>query len=151
MFSLFSKRNRFFNPDEQELIINAIREAEKRTSGEVRVFVESRCSYVDALDRAIEIFTEMGMHATEQRNGVLVYVAIKDHQLAVLGDEGIHQRVGSEYWNNEVMQMIRGFNRENYAAAIAGCVSDIGKALKEHFPYEDDDRNELSDEIQFGR
>ena len=105
---------------------------------------------MDALDRAIELFPQLGMHATEERNGVLVYVAIKDHQLAVLGDQGIHQKVGSQYWNNEVMKMIRDFNRDDYAKGIAGCVEDIGEALREHFPYTDKDKNELSDEIHFG-
>lgn len=150
MFSLFKRRPKFFTPEEQELIVSAIRKAEQATSGEVRVYVESRCSYMDALDRAIELFTQMGMHATEERNGVLVYVAIRDHQLAVLGDEGIHRKLGSEFWNKEVTKMLQDFNRENYAKGIADCVEDIGNALREHFPYTDKDRNELSDEIHFG-
>ena len=151
MFSLFKRKPAFFTGEEQRLISNAIREAERATSGEVRVYVESRCSYMDAIDRAIEIFGKMGMHATAERNGVLVYVAIKDHQLAILGDEGIHKKVGNEYWRNEVEKMIRDFNRDNYAEGIAGCVKDIGQALQHHFPYTDKDRNELSDEIEFGR
>jgi uncharacterized membrane protein len=151
MFSLFNRKKKFFSPEEQQLIVTAIQQAERRTSGEVRVYVESRCSYMDALDRAIEVFTQMGMHATEERNGVLVYVAIRDHQLAVLGDEGIHRKVGNEFWNNEVMKMLRDFNRDNYAHGIAGCVDDIGRALQQHFPYTDKDKNELSDDIHFGR
>lgn len=151
MFSLFKRNKKFFSPEEEQLIVSAIQNAERSTSGEVRVYVESRCSYMDALDRAFELFTELGMHATEERNGVLVYVAIKDHQLAVLGDEGIHRKVGNEYWNTEVMKMIRDFHRDNYAIGIAGCVEDIGKALQQFFPYTDKDKNELSDEITFGR
>ncbi len=150
MFSLFKRKPKFFTSEEQELIVSAIRQAERATSGEVRVFVESRCSYMDALDRAIELFTQMGMHATAERNGVLVYVAIRDHQLAVLGDEGIHRKLGSEFWNKEVGKMLQDFNRDNYAKGIAECVEDIGKALQEHFPYTDKDKNELSDEIHFG-
>jgi uncharacterized membrane protein len=151
MFGLFRRKRIFFNPEEMEVIVNAIREAERFTSGEVRVYVESRCSYVDALDRAVEIFTKMDMQKTKERNGVLVYVALKDHQLAVYGDEGIHQKVGFEYWNDEVGKMIRAFNRENYAMGIATCVTDIGNALKHFFPYNKDDKNELPDEIEFGR
>ena len=152
MFSfLRKKKNRFFSPEEQALIVASIREAERRTSGEVRVYVESRCSYMDALDRAVELFKEMGMEATAQRNGVLVYVAIRDHQLAVLGDAGIHEKVGTEYWDKEVMKMVMAFNRDNYAEGIVRCVTDIGMALKEHFPYQADDRNELPDDIEFGR
>ena len=151
MFSLFKRKKKFFTPEEQGLIVAAIQNAERSTSGEVRVYVESRCSYMDALDRAVEIFAQMGMQATEERNGVLVYVAIKDHQLAVFGDEGIHRKVGNEYWNREVMKMLKDFNRDDYAKGIAGCVEDIGRALQQHFPYTDKDKNELSDEITFGR
>ena len=151
MFSFLRKKKKLFTDEDQQMIVSAIREAEKNTSGEVRVYVESRCSYVDALDRAVEIFSKMGMNQTKERNGVLVYVALKDHQLAVFGDEGIHRKVGNEYWNDEVGKMIRAFNRENYAKGIAVCVTDIGKALKHFFPYMSDDKNELSDEIEFGR
>ncbi|NOT52563.1 MAG: TPM domain-containing protein [Chitinophagaceae bacterium] len=151
MFSLFKRKKKFFTDEEQRLVVSAIQNAERCTSGEVRVFIESRCSYVDALDRAIEIFAQMGMQATQERNGVLVYVAIKDHQLAVFGDEGIHRKVGSEYWNNEVKKMISEFDGNNYAKGIAGCVEDIGNALQKFFPYTDKDKNELSDDIQFGR
>src|SRR5687767_14415710 len=151
MFSFLKRKKQFFSPEEQRLIISAIQNAERCTSGEVRVYIESRCSYVDALDRAIELFGQMGMHATAERNAVLVYVAIKDHQLAVFGDEGIHRKVGTEYWNEEVRKMIGDFNRDDYAKGIAGCVEDIGQALQQLFPYTDKDTNELSDEIQFGR
>jgi uncharacterized membrane protein len=151
MFSIFKRKPKFFSPEEQAVITKAIQEAERCTSGEVRVYVESRCSYMDALDRAIELFGEMRMYATEERNGVLVYIAVKDHQLAVFGDEGIHRKVGSEYWNREVEKMLKDFNRQDYAKGIAGCVEDIGQALQQFFPYTDKDKNELSDEIQFGR
>ena len=151
MFSIF-KRKKFFSKEEQELIVSVIQNAERLTSGEVRVYVESRCSYMDALDRAIELFEKLNMQMTEERNGVLVYVAIKDHQLAVFGDEGIHQKVGNEYWNTEVIKMIRDFNRDDYVKGIAGCVEDIGQALQQFFPYTaGKDKNELSDEIEFGR
>src|SRR6185503_11305777 len=151
MFSLFKRKKKFFTDEEQRLIVSAIKNAERCTSGEVRVHVESRCSYVDALDRAVELFAQMGMQATAERNAVLVYVAVKDQQLAVFGDEGIHQKVGSEYWNNEVKKMLHEFNRDNYAKGIADVVEDIGQALQKFFPYTEGDKNELSDDIQFGR
>jgi len=151
MFSFLRRKKKFFSPGEQKLIVAAIQNAERCTSGEVRVFVESRCSYMDALDRAVEVFAQMGMHNTAERNGVLVYVAIKDQQFAVFGDEGIHRKVGTDYWNTEVIKMMRDFNREDYAAGIAGCVEDIGQALQQFFPYTEGDKNELSDDIQFGR
>lgn len=151
MFSLFNRKKKFFSQEEQQLIVSAIQNAERSTSGEVRVYVESRCSYMDALDRAIEIFAHMSMEATKERNAVLVYVAIKDHQLAVFGDEGIHHKVGPDYWNTEVNKMIRDFNRDDYAKGIAGCVEDIGQALQQFFPFTEKDKNELTDDIEFGR
>lgn len=152
MFSLFKKNKPLFPEEDTRLIVKAIRQAEKNTSGEVRVFVESRCSWVDALDRAAELFFMLKMQNTEQRNAVLVYVALKDHQLAIFGDEGIHRKVGSEYWNNLVKEMLISFNKQDYAKGIAECVIQIGDALHTHFPYKKEtDKNELPDEIVFGR
>ena len=151
MFGFLRRKRKLFTDEEQAMIVEAIRKAEHRTSGEVRVFVENRCSYMDALDRALEIFNEMGMANTKERNGVLIYVALRDHQLAVYGDEGIHQKVGDDYWKKEVFGMIRDFNRDNYAEGIAHCVEDIGDALQHHFPYTKGDKNELKDDIEFGR
>ena len=102
MFPFFRKKNKFFSDEDAHLIVKAIRQAEKRTSGEVRVFVESKCRWMDAIDRAAELFFSLKMEKTEQRNAVLVYIAMKDHQLAVFGDEGIHNKVGTAYWNNVV-------------------------------------------------
>lgn len=146
------KKKEFFTDEEKQLIVEAVQHAEQRTSGEVRVFVEHRCRYVNAIDRAIEIFENLQMHNTQLRNAVLVYVAIKDRQLAVFGDEGIHKKVGSEYWANEVIKMIHAFNRENIAQGIAQCVKNIGEALCTHFPYDKGtDKNELPDDIVFGK
>jgi uncharacterized membrane protein len=149
--SLF-KRKEFFTDEEKQSIVDAVRIAEQRTSGEVRVFVESHCRYVNAIDRAVEIFENLQMQRTELRNATLVYVAIKDRQLAVFGDEGIHQKVGNEYWANEVVKMINAFNRDNIAEGIRQCVLNIGEALAMHFPYDKGtDKNELPDDIVFGK
>ena len=148
----WKRKKDFFSAEEQQLIIEAIRNAERRTSGEVRVFVESKCSYMDAIDRAAELFLNLEMQKTNDRNAVLVYVAMKDRQLAVFGDEGIHQKVGNEFWNNEVQKMITNFNRENYAAGISEIVSDIGEALTKNFPFNNEtDKNELPDDLVFGK
>ena len=146
------RRKEFFTDEEKQTIVDAVRIAEQRTSGEVRVFVESRCRYVNAIDRAVEIFENLKMQNTELRNATLVYVAIKDRQLAVFGDEGIHQKVGNEYWANEVVKMINAFNRDNIAEGIRQCVLNIGEALAMHFPYDrNTDKNELPDDIVFGK
>jgi uncharacterized membrane protein len=151
LFSFFKKKD-FFTEEEKLQIIEAVRNAEKRTSGEVRVFVESQCSYMDAIDRAKEIFIELRMNETTDKNAVLVYIALKDKQLAVFGDEGIHSKLGNEYWNAEVRKMINKFNKENYADGIKEVVTDIGEALTQFFPYNNDtDKNELPDDIVFGK
>jgi uncharacterized membrane protein len=147
----WQKTAEFFTKEEKEFITEAVRYNEQRTSGEIRIFVESHCRYVDAIDRAAEIFFGLQMERTEKRNAVLVYVAMKDRQLAVFADEGIYQKLGKEYWHNEVNEMIANFNRDDYAAGIRQCVSDIGEALHTYFPYDEKiDKNELPDEIVFG-
>jgi uncharacterized membrane protein len=149
---LKKKEPEFFSEEEKSLIVSAIKAAELRTSGEVRVFVEGKCEYVDALDRAIDLFGSLKMYETADRNAVLVYVAMKDHQLAIFGDEGIHQKVGTAFWNEELKHMLAEFNKENYAAGIATVVKEIGEVLVQHFPFnKDTDKNELSDDIVFGR
>lgn len=151
MLSFFRKKN-LFTAWEHQSIVSAVRQAEQRTSGEVRVFAEPHCRYMNAVDRAVEIFQQLKMEQTKDRNAVLVYVAKKDRQLAVLGDEGIHQRVGDKYWSDQVDKMISNFNRDNIVEGIRQCVLDIGEALYTHFPYDKDtDKNELPDDIVFGR
>lgn len=151
MFSILRKKIKFFTPEEKQQIKDAILKAEQNTSGEVRVFVESRCSYMDAIDRAAEIFLSLKMEKTELRNGVLVYLAMEDHQVAVFGDEGIHQKVGNEFWDKEVKMMVDNFTRHHYSEGITQCVLDIGDALHAHFPYDKRiDKNELPDDIVFG-
>ena len=148
----FKKKKHFFTESQEAQIIESVRTAELRTSGEVRVFVESRCKYMDAIDRAVEIFFDLQMHRTADRNAVLVYVALKDRQLAVFGDEGIHTKVGTEFWNREVAAMISTFNRNDYASGISNCIKDIGESLHQHFPYDEKtDKNELPDNIVFGK
>ena len=150
LFSFFKKD--FFTEEEKLQIIEAVRNSEKRTSGEVRVFVENRCSYMDAIDRAKELFTELKMHETHDRNAVLLYIALKDKQLAIFGDEGIHSKLGTDYWHAEIKKMIDNFNRANYVEGIKEVVTDIGEALTQLFPFNNDtDKNELPDDIVFGK
>ena len=151
LFPLFKKKE-FFSPADNEKVVQAIRNAEMRTSGEIRVFVENRCRFVDAMDRALEIFTNLKMEQTEFRNAVLLYIALKDHQLAVYGDKGIHEKVGAEFWNAAIKRILAHFNQNDYAGGIADCVTEIGESLRQHFPYDKDtDKNELPDEIIFGK
>lgn len=153
MLGIFRKKTEeYFSAEEKAAIVAAIQEAERRTSGEVRIYIEGRCKLVNPVHRAMEIFSNLRMHETAERNAVLVYIAMKDRQLAVYGDAGIHEKVGSDFWNSEVKQMLAQFNRQNFAEGIIQIVKDIGEALTTHFPYDaKGDKNELPDDIVFGK
>lgn len=150
MWQIFRKKP-FFSNEENEKIVHSIQEAEKQTSGEVRIFVEARCKYVDALDRASEIFDRLEMEKTNLRNGVLFYIAVKDRQLAIYADKGIHEAAGENYWKTAVKDILSVFSKESIVAGIITSIHKIGQALKDHFPYDKNvDKNELPDEIIFG-
>ena len=151
LFPLFKKK-KLLNSLDEEKIVNAIRQAEKHTSGEVRVYIESKCRFVDPVDRAIEVFFGLKMDATDEHNGVLVYVALKDRQLAVYGDEGIHAKVGAAYWKNAVQNMLQHVKNDNHIDGICNMILEIGETLQQQYPYvPNDDKNELPDEIVFGK
>ena len=123
-----------------------------RTSGEIRVYIESRCRYVDPLDRAAEIFAELKMYETANRNAVLVYIATAHHELAVYADEGIFKKAGQQFWNNAARTMLSEFKKNNYAEGLIEVINKTGQLLKTHFPYDAaTDKNELPDDIVFGR
>lgn len=152
MKSIFSnKKSEYFTAEEREKIVAAIKEAETRTSGEIRVHIENHCRFVDPLLRAAEVFINLKMEATVLRNGVLIYVALKDRQLAIYADEGIYQKAGSEFWKNEVEIMLSEFRQYHYAQGLIEVILQIGEVLSQHFPYDEKiDKNELPDEIAFG-
>lgn len=148
----WQKKTQFFTKEEKAQIIEAIQQAEQRTSGEVRVFIESRCRFVDPLDRAKEVFANLKMGETSLRNATLVYVAVKDKQAAVYGDAGIHEKVGQKYWEEEVNKMLLCFRQQKLAEGLMQCIKDIGEALHYYFPYDSTtDKNELPDDLVFGR
>lgn len=151
MFHFLQKKKLLSDADNNQ-IVEAIQATEQRTSGEIRVYIESRNPLVSTLERAQAIFFQLQMHQTRQRNGVLVYVAVKDKEVAIFGDEGIHQQVGSEFWNQQVAQMIRLFKENGLANGISQCVTEVGHVLVEKFPFmEGTDKNELPDSIVFGK
>lgn len=152
MFELFKRKPvNYFSEQEKQLIVQAIQKAEQRTSGEVRIYIENHCRFMDPVMRAKEMFQALNMYETAERNGVLVYVAMKDRQLAIYGDEGIHTKVGHDFWNAQVQKMLLHFNKNNYAEGIAEIIREIGEALAVNFPYNGEaDKNELPDDIVFG-
>lgn len=152
IFSFLHKHTEFFSAKEKEQIVQAIGTAEKETSGEIRIYVESRNPMVNVIDRAAEVFFKLEMQKTAERNGVLLYIAIKDKELALFGDEGIYAKVGAEFWNHAVRDMLAEFSNENISNGIEKCILHIGQTLKEKFPYDAaTDKNELPDDIVFGK
>lgn len=101
----FSKKELLTEAEKQQLV-QAIRDSERLTSGEIRLYVESRCKYVSPMERAKEIFRQLGMEKTKRRNGVILYIALKDRQFAILGDRGIHEKVGSAFWVKEAELLV---------------------------------------------
>ena len=148
-----SSANNLLTATDKQLLVEAIQAAEKNTSGEIRVFVETHVpKKQDSLQRARELFYKNKMNETKDHNGVLVYVAVSDKKLAIYGDQSIHEKVGIEFWYNQVQEMTGHFKKENYVQGITQVVGEIGQALSTHFPYDrSNDVNELSDEIMVGK
>lgn len=140
----------FFTTQEKEDITIAIKNAELDTSGEIRVHVENTCKG-DVKDQAAYFFEKLEMHKTEQRNGVLFYLAIKNRKFAILGDTGINQVVEDDFWDDIRDQMLNHFRENNFVDGLIEGITMAGQQLKNHFPYQKDDVNELSDEISFGK
>lgn len=140
----------FLTPEQQEQVKQAIREAELNTSGEIRVHIDKKCKGESVLERAAQIFDLLGMQKTELRNGVLIYVAVDDRQLAILGDVGINQVVPDDFWESTRDIMLEYFKKGDYTQGLVKGIIHAGEQLKKHFPYQTDDVNELPDEITFG-
>ena len=136
--------------EERRAIVAAIGEAEKSTSGEIRVHLENHCRG-EVLDRAAGVFATLKMQQTELRNGVLFYLAIKDHKFAILGDEGINQNVPEGFWENIRDFMVAQFKKGEYEKGLSEGIKMAGEQLKAHFPYQSEDKNELPDDISFNK
>lgn len=124
----------------------AVKQAEKNTSGEIRLYVEDTCKE-DVLDHAAFLFGELEMHKTELRNGVLFYLAMQDHKFAILGDGGINAKVPDDFWNHIKDAMLNLFKTGEFSKGLEVGIEMAGTALAEHFPYQQGDINELSDDI----
>ncbi|MBX2972180.1 MAG: TPM domain-containing protein [Flavobacteriales bacterium] len=129
---------------------DAIGAAEMRTSGEIRVHLEDHIEE-DVLDHAAFIFEELGMHRTRDRNGVLIYLSVADRKLAVIGDEGINQRVPENFWNDVVGLLKLHLAAGRAAEGLVEAVHMVGEKLRGHFPLRADDSDELSNNVSFGR
>jgi len=140
----------FFTPEEQQEIIHAIAQAELNTSGEIRVHIETYCRG-NALQHAAKLFHRLGMYKTEHRNAVLFYVAVESRKLAIVGDKSIHQYVKQIFWDDLTEKISSYFAQNQYKEGLIFGISATGEKLKEYFPHQPDDINELPDEISFGK
>ena len=132
--------------DDLEVVARAVAEAERHTSAEVRVHLDHLCDG-DALQQAIKVFERLGMHKTAARNGVLVYISVTDRKLAIIGDKGIHERVGEAYWQGLVAAVSERLRQEQSRDALIHALAEVGRELGRHFPRRPDDKNELPNEV----
>jgi len=139
----------FLGKENEILITKAIEKAEHQTSGEIRVHLENKCGE-EVLDRAAWLFKKLKMHETKDRNGVLIYLSINDRKFAIIGDAGINKVVPAEFWNENKEMMIGHFKKGEFAIGLMKGIEKAGEQLKQFFPYQENDVNELSDEISYG-
>ena len=144
------KPDKFFSEQQKLDLHSAIIEAELNTSGEIRVHVEEAVKG-DVLDRAAYIFEKLGIHRTKLRNGVLFYLAIDSKKYAILGDAGINSKVSENFWDSIKNRMADSFTKGDFAEGLSTGIILTGEQLKKHFPYMQDDVNELSDDISYGK
>ena len=138
----------FFTKPDEARIIQAIQNAERNTSGEIRVHLEKTLEK-DVLTEAQKVFAKLKMHQTAARNGVLIFIAPQHRQFAIIGDEGINQLVGDNFWQAERDLMQAHFQEGAHTDGICNAIEQVGEKLKAHFPYQTDDVNELPDEISY--
>ena len=141
-----AKTEAFLSKEDEQEIVQAIVSAEKNTSGEIRVHIEEH-SEKSPLDRAQEVFFELKMDETQDRNGVLFYVCVSDKKFAIIGDKGINEVVESDFWNCTKDTIIASFKEGKYKKGLVEGILSAGERLKKYFPYQSDDINELSNEI----
>ena len=137
----------FLGKLEHERIVQAIRESESKTSGEIRIFLQRGLLADDPVEAAGKKFHALGMHKTAARNGVLIFIAPRAHKFAVIGDAGIHEKCGEALWQGVVGKMRQHFQQEHFTDAIVEAVSDLGSVLADQFPRQPGDKNELPDAI----
>lgn len=138
----------FFSEEEQQRIVQAIRDAENDTSGEIRIHLEDSAK-PNALERAQLLFVKLGIHDTAQHNGVLIYLAVNDKQFAIVGDSGINAVVPIDFWDSVRDTMQQHFRGGAFCEGLCAGIHAAGEKLKTFFPHQDDDINELSDEISY--
>lgn len=139
---------KFFTASQEEAIKAAITSAEMLTSGEISLYIDDFCKE-DPLKKATEIFEKLAIHKTKLRNGVLIYLSFRDHKFAIIGDEGIHKKVGDEFWSETKELMLSFFRKNQLAEGLIAGIKKAGKALSAEFPRQEGDIDEISNEINY--
>ena len=137
------------NHEEDHRVVEAIKQAELNTSGEIKVHIENRCRG-DVEKRSLVVFKHLKLNETKLRNGVLIYLAVKDHKFAIMGDEGINKVVENGFWNDVKDLMQAHFKEGRFAEGLVQGIMRCGEKLKAYFPYQSDDINEIPDDISYG-
>ena len=137
----------FLSGLEHERIVSAIREAESKTSGEIRVYIQRGKFETDPVLLAQKKFQRLGMSKTREHNAVLIFVAPRAHKFAVVGDKAIHEKCGEQFWQHVVDEMRAHFQNEKFSQALTEAINEVGKVLATHFPRTSANANELPDEI----
>ena len=137
----------FLSRLEHARIVSAIREAESKTSGEIRVYIQRGKFETDPVMLAQKKFQRLGMYKTRERNAVLIFVAPRAHKFAVVGDQAIHEKCGEQFWQHVVDGMRVHFQNEKFSHALTEAVNEVGRVLAAHFPRTSANANELPDEI----
>ncbi len=145
-----SKTESFLTSKEEEAIVDAIRTAEKSTSGEIRVHLEKSAGAQDIFERAMEVFHMLKMDNTKEENGVLIYVAVEDRNFVIYGDKGINDVVEDDFWESTKDVILEEFKKGDFKQGLVNGILMAGEKLKAHFPWQEDDENELSDQISKG-
>ena len=146
--NIMSNAITILNREEDQRVVEAIRQAERNTSGEIKVHIENRCKG-NVEQRSLFIFDKLKLNETQLRNGVLIYLAIKDHKFAILGDKGINDVVEDGFWNDVKDLMLNQFKEGHFAEGLEQGIMRCGEKLKAYFPYQSDDINEIPDDISY--
>lgn len=140
-----------FSTEDQDRIVQAISVAEGRTSGEIRLVIYKKLKEASAMDAAVSYFQKLEMHKTALNNGVLIYMAVDDHQFAIIGDRGIDTKVEDNFWDETKEVMVSFFRRDDIVQGLIEGIHHVGEQLQKYFPRNPDDVNELPDDIYFGK
>jgi Predicted membrane protein len=144
------KAKKLLNREDDKRIVSAIKQAELNTSGEIKVHIESHCNG-NIMERSVKVFEILKLDKTKLRNGVLIYLAVEDKSFAILGDKGINNVVGENFWVNIKDEMAKLFKEGRFAEGLEKGILACGEKLKTYFPYQTDDINEITDEISYGK